>query len=95
MTEKLFQMKISAVPYSSVVGSGLMVVADGVGVVAQLAIMVPQPHLDYKMVAEAVSKALLSHGTSKGNITLVLPETFVDDAQKAVAASRAKFDAAR
>lgn len=76
MNSQLFQMKLEKVPYSSVVGQSLTISAPGVGVVAQLSIRVPQPHLDYKTVAEAVAKALMVHGTSHGDITLVLPPDF-------------------
>lgn len=76
MTERLVQMKLSKVPYSSVVGSSLTITADGIGVVAMLMISVPQPHLGYKLISEAVAKALLTHGTERGNITLVLPNDF-------------------
>lgn len=87
MTDKLYQMKVERVPYSSVVGQSLLIVADGVGVVAQLAIMVPQPHLDYKTVAEAVAKALTTHGAEQGNIDLVLPGDFKEAATAALSRS--------
>lgn len=83
MTEKLFQMKLEKVPYSSVVGQSLTIVADGIGVVAMLSIRVPQPNLDYETVAKAVAKALTTHGTKQGNITLVLPEDFANKSAKA------------
>lgn len=78
MADKLFQMKVEKTPYSSVVGQSLMIVADGVGVVAMLSVSVPQPHLDYETVAKAVAKALTTHGTKQGNITLVLPDDFAN-----------------
>ena len=84
MTEKLYSMKIDRVPYSSVVGSSLKIVADGVGVVALLMISVPQPHLDYKTVADAVTKAILNGHVSGNSVTLVLPEDFKEAAAKAV-----------
>lgn len=74
--ERLFQMKLEKVAYSSVVGSSLAIHADGVGMVALLMISIPQPHLDYKIVSEAVAKALTTHGTQQGHITLVLPSDF-------------------
>ena len=74
--ERLFQMKLEKVAYSSVVGSSLAIHADGVGMVALLMISIPQPHLDYKTVSEAVARALTTHGTEHGRITLVLPSDF-------------------
>lgn len=88
MTDKLFPATMSSVPFSSVVGKSLTIQIDGVGVVAQLAIMVPQPHLDYRTVAEAVASALMQHGCEQGKVTLVLPETFKVDAEIAIARSR-------
>lgn len=84
MTEKLYMMKLNKVPHSSVVGSSLTITCEGVGVVAMLIISVPQPHLDYKTVAEAVAKALMTHGTEHGNITLALPGDFKEAARAAV-----------
>jgi len=88
MGDKLFSATMSSVPFSSVVGKSLTIQIEGVGVVAQLAIMVPQPHLDRRIVAEAVASALMRHGCEQGKITLVLPETFKDDAEAAIARSR-------
>ena len=76
MTDRLYQMKLERVPHSSVVGSSLTIIDDKLGIVAILMISVPQPHLDYKTVSEAVAKALVTHGTERGNITLVLPDDF-------------------
>jgi hypothetical protein len=87
MHDKLFQMELKSVPYSSVVGQSLCIVAEGIGVVAQLMISVPQPHLDYKTIAEAVAKALMTHGTERGTITLVLPGDFKETARRAVTVS--------
>lgn len=88
MTDKLFSATISKVPFSSVVGGSLLIQIDGVGVVAQLAIMVPQPHLDYRLVADAVANALTTHGCEQGKLSLVLPETFKADAEAAILRSR-------
>ncbi len=87
MGEKLHQMKIDQVPHSSVVGTSLKIVAKDVGVVAMLAIMVPQPHLDYQTVADAVAKAILNGHVSGSGVTLVLPDDFIPNARKAVAHS--------
>lgn len=84
MADTLFSATISKVPFSSIVGQSLLIQVDGVGVVAQLAIMVPQPHLDYRLVAEAVAKALTTHGCEQGKLSLVLPGTFKDDAASAL-----------
>lgn len=88
MVDRLYSATISAVPFSSVVGRSFTIQMAGVGVVAQLAIMVPQPHLDYRLVAEAVAKALTTHGCENGRITLVLPDTFKEDAAAAIAGGR-------
>lgn len=84
MTEKIHLMQIDQVPHSSVVGTSLKIVAKDVGVVAMLAIMVPQPHLDYRTVADAVAKAILNGHVSSKGVTLVLPEDFVPNAKAAV-----------
>lgn len=78
---KLYSGEVSAVPYSSVVGRSLTISIPGVGVTAMLIISVPQPHLDYKTVADAVCDALTTYGTSKGEVTLVLPHDFVEAAR--------------
>lgn len=85
MAEKLYTAMIDRVPHSSVVGSSIKVVMEGVGVVALLMISVPQPHLDYKTVADAVAKAILNeHVSRRGTMTLVLPDDFVERAKEAV-----------
>lgn len=83
--KKLHQMTIERVPHSSVVGSSLKIVAKDVGVVAMLVILVPQPHLDYCTVADAVAGAILDGHVSRKGATLVLPDDFVPDARRAVA----------
>ncbi len=88
MVDRLYSATISAVPFSSVVGRSLTIQMEGVGVVAQLAIMVPQPHLDYRLVGDAVAKALTTHGCENGRITLVLPDTFKENAEAAVVNTR-------
>ena len=84
MAEKLYTMKLNKVPHSSIVGSSLTITCEGVGVVAMLIISVPQPHLDYKIVAEAVAKALMTSGILDGTIDLVLPDNFKEAARAAV-----------
>ena len=74
MAEKLYSMKIDKVPHSSVVGSSLKIVDQKLGVVAIMAILVPQPSLDYKTVADAVIKAVLAGHVSQRGVTLVLPD---------------------
>ena len=74
MAEKLYAMKIDQVPHSSVVGSSLKIVDPNMGIVAILAILVPQPHLDYQTVADAVAKAVLNGHVSERGVTLVLPD---------------------
>ena len=76
MPDKVHLMKIDQVPHSSVVGGSLNVVDPKLGVVAILAIMVPQPNLDYRTVADAVAAAILNGRASHRGITLVLPENF-------------------
>ena len=88
MVDRLYSATISAVPFSSVVGRSLTIEIEGIGVVAQLAIMVPQPHLDYRLVGNAVAKALTTHGCENGRITLVLPDAFKADAAAAILKAR-------
>jgi hypothetical protein len=76
MASKLYSMKLNKTPYSSVVGQSMTIVHPTLGVVAQIAIMVPQPSLDYRSVAEAVADALMSGHVSKDGVTLVLPDGF-------------------
>lgn len=54
-------MKLSAqpVPYSSVVGSGIMLCDEGGAVVAQLAVMVPDPGRDYQETAKEVTRQIV------------------------------------
>jgi hypothetical protein len=75
---RLFSMKLERVPYSSVVGQSLTITHPDHGVVAQLAIMVPQSGMDYRTVAEAVADALAAGHVSKDGVTLVLPVDFAN-----------------
>lgn len=54
-------MKLTAsdVPHSSVVGSSIKVCDDDGKVLAILAILVPNPDLDYKTIAQEVSNQIL------------------------------------
>lgn len=71
--ERLFGMKLRTASYSSVVGSALTIEDESGMVVAMLIISVPNPSLDYKTISAAVTKALTTHGTEQGKLTLVLP----------------------
>ena len=81
MSEKLYSMELKPVPHSSIVGRSMMISTPGIGVVAQLMISVPQPHLDYKTVADALVKALMNGHVSGDGVTLVLPDTFGKEAR--------------
>jgi FlaG/FlaF family flagellin (archaellin) len=75
--EKLYAMTLAKVPYSSIVGQSMTISHPKFGVVAQLAIMVPQTRMDYRTVADAVADALIRGHVSKDGVTLVLPADFV------------------
>lgn len=73
MKRDLYPMTIEKVPHSSVVGTSLKIVSKKHGVVAILAIMVPQPNLDYRTIADATASAILDGHVSARGCTLVLP----------------------
>lgn len=52
------KFKAQPVPYSSVVGQGIMLTDESGAVVAQLSIMVPNPEHDYRQIADEVTKAI-------------------------------------
>lgn len=79
---KLFAMKLDQVPYSSIVGQSMTISHPEHGVVAQLAIMVPQGRMDYRTVAMAVADALTRGHVSKDGVTLVLPANFASTSAK-------------
>ena len=78
----IFVMQVERVPFSSVVGQSLTITHPDFGVVAQLSVRVPQPHLDYRTVAEAVATALTNSGVVKSKVTLVLPEDFPGEGEQ-------------
>lgn len=71
---KIYSMKLQRVPFSSVVGQSVMVIDPKLGCVAMLNIMVPQPGLDYRTVADSVTDALFNGHMSDRGVTLVLPD---------------------
>jgi len=52
------KLKASMVPHSSVVGSSIKIQDETGQIVAMLAILVPNPALDYKSIAKAVGEAV-------------------------------------
>ncbi len=54
------KFKAQAVPFSSVVGSSVSLIAEDGSVGAILSILVPNPRHDYKTVAADVTKQILT-----------------------------------
>jgi len=52
------KFKAEPVPFSSVVGQGIMLIDEWGAVIAQLSIIVPNPEHDYRQIADEVTKQI-------------------------------------